>query len=78
MLKLKYGRDIVEGDALLIASGTTVPFSGPIQPAIVVDKWFCGPNRQHRFVTKKYPESKGTEDYILWDGEMYMVMEKES
>lgn len=76
-MKVKYGRDIVVGDTLFIASGSTVPFHAPVQPAIVVDKWFFGPDRQHRFVTKKYPEAKETEDYILWDGEMYLVMEKE-
>lgn len=77
-MKLKYGRDIEVGDTLLVASGSTVPFGSPIQPAIVVDRWVYGPDKRHRFVTKKFPEAKETHDYILWDGEMYLVIEKAS
>ena len=77
-MKVKYGRDIVVGDTLFIASGSTVPFHAPVQPANVLEKWpFPFNSGQSKLITQKYPGAP-PEEYIVWNGERYVVMEKES
>lgn len=73
-IKLKYGRDIVPGDIMLVSQGTTVPFLEPIMPAQVIEVEPYGPNRQFRITCKQ----SVTLIFVVWGGEQYMVLEEQN